>query len=117
MLPRASAFRRLAAGRDPDEQVLAANIDVVFLVTSLNAEFNPRRLERYLALAWASGANPVVVLSKADRCDGFASFHKLRRELDLLDQRLDRRASAEEKRRTRVADKALQKRLRDKYSR
>jgi ribosome biogenesis GTPase len=56
------------AGRERDEQIVAANIDVVFIVTSLNAELNPRRLERYLTLAWESGARPVVVLSKADCC-------------------------------------------------
>ena len=56
--------------RDPDprvgDQVLAANVDVAFLVTSLNRDFNLRRLERYLTMAWSSGAQPVVILSKAD---------------------------------------------------
>jgi ribosome biogenesis GTPase len=66
VLPRASAFTRKVAGRAHEEQVVAANIDVAFLVTSLNAELNPRRLERYLTLAWRSGARPVVVLTKAD---------------------------------------------------
>ena len=66
VLPRASAFTRKVAGREHEEQVVAANIDVAFLVTSLNAELNPRRLERYLTLAWKSGARPVVVLTKAD---------------------------------------------------
>ena len=66
VLPRASAFTRKVAGRAHGEQVVAANIDVAFLVTSLNAELNPRRLERYLTLAWKSGARPVVVLTKAD---------------------------------------------------
>jgi ribosome biogenesis GTPase / thiamine phosphate phosphatase len=69
LLPRASAFTRKVAGRERGEQIVAANIDIVFLVTSLNAELNLRRLERYLALAWESGARPIVVLSKADRCD------------------------------------------------
>ena len=66
VLPRASAFTRKVAGREHEEQVVAANIDVAFLVTSLNTELNPRRLERYLTLAWKSGARPVVVLTKAD---------------------------------------------------
>jgi ribosome biogenesis GTPase len=66
VLPRASAFTRKVAGRAHGEQVVAANIDVAFLVTSLNAELSPRRLERYLTLAWKSGARPVVVLTKAD---------------------------------------------------
>ena len=50
-------------------QVIAANIDVVFVVSSLNADLNPRRLERFLAAAWQSGARPVVVLTKSDLCD------------------------------------------------
>jgi ribosome biogenesis GTPase len=66
VLPRHSAFVRGAAGREGEEQVVAANVDVVFIVTSLNAEFSARRLERYLALGFESGARPVVVLSKTD---------------------------------------------------
>ncbi|MEZ0239585.1 MAG: ribosome small subunit-dependent GTPase A [Chloroflexota bacterium] len=67
VLPRASAIvRRGPVDRSVSSQVLAANVDVAFLVTSLNAEFNVRRLERYVAVAWESGALPVVVLSKAD---------------------------------------------------
>jgi ribosome biogenesis GTPase / thiamine phosphate phosphatase len=66
VLPRASAFTRKVAGREHEDQVVAANIDVAFLVTSLNTELNHRRLERYLTLAWKSGARPVVVLTKAD---------------------------------------------------
>ena len=52
-----------------DEQVVAANVDVALLVASMNADFNARRLERYLATAWQSGAAPVVVLTKADLAD------------------------------------------------
>jgi ribosome biogenesis GTPase len=70
VLPRASAFTRKVAGHQHEEQVVAANIDVAFLVTSLNAELSPRRLERYLTLAWKSGARPVVVLTKADLVAG-----------------------------------------------
>jgi ribosome biogenesis GTPase len=67
VLPRASAIIRRAPGDHArPTQVLAANVDVAFLVTSLNREFNLRRLERYLAVAWESGARPVVLLSKAD---------------------------------------------------
>jgi ribosome biogenesis GTPase len=70
VLPRSSAIvRRGPADRSHPSQVLAANVDVAFLVTSLNAEFNPRRLERYVAVAWESGARPVVVLSKSDLAD------------------------------------------------
>ena len=67
VLPRRSAIvRRGPADRSIPTQVLAANVDVAFLVTSLNAEFNLRRLERYVTVAWESGAVPVVLLSKAD---------------------------------------------------
>jgi ribosome biogenesis GTPase len=74
VLPRASAFTRKVAGHQHEEQVVAANIDVAFLVTSLNAELNPRRLERYLTLAWKSGARPVVVLTKADLAEDPAAL-------------------------------------------
>jgi len=66
ILPRKSKFSRKVAGGDIKEQVVAANIDTVFIVTSLNQDFNLRRLERYLTIAWNSGAKPVIVLSKAD---------------------------------------------------
>jgi ribosome biogenesis GTPase len=73
VLPRRSAFVRSAAdasrrtaGHLVDEQVLAANVDIAFLVAGLDGDFNPRRLERYLAVAWSSGVRPVIVLNKAD---------------------------------------------------
>lgn len=69
LFPRKSAFIRKAAGTDIREQVVAANIDTVFVCMSLNRDFNPRRLERYAATAWDSGAQPVVVLTKADLCE------------------------------------------------
>lgn len=68
VLPRRTKFSRAMAGGAADEQILAANMDEVFIVTSLNTELNHRRLERYLALAWESGARPVVVLTKLDLC-------------------------------------------------
>ena len=68
VLPRKSVFVRRAAGTSKTEQVVAANIDTVFLCMSLNNDFNLRRLERYLAVAWESGADPVVLLTKADLC-------------------------------------------------
>ncbi|MDZ7267752.1 MAG: ribosome small subunit-dependent GTPase A [candidate division KSB1 bacterium] len=68
VLPRKSKFSRKAAGEHTEEQIVAANIDTVFLVSSLNQDFNLRRIERYLALAWESGAQPVIVLNKADLC-------------------------------------------------
>jgi ribosome biogenesis GTPase / thiamine phosphate phosphatase len=66
VLPRFSRFSRRAAGDVTEEQVVAANIDTVFLVAGLDFNFNPRRLERYLVVAWESGAAPVIVLNKAD---------------------------------------------------
>jgi len=68
VLPRTSVFLRRAAGSETAEQVVAANVDTVFLCMSLNNDFNLRRLERYLATAWESGATPVVLLTKADLC-------------------------------------------------
>lgn len=69
VLPRKSRFIRKAAGEKNEEQVVAANIDTAFLCMSLNNDFNLRRLERYLSIAWNSGAVPVVVLTKADLCE------------------------------------------------
>ena len=69
ILPRRTKFSRHEAGLVTEEQVLAANIDVVFLMTALDSDLNPRRLERYLAMTWGSGAEPVGVLTKADLCD------------------------------------------------
>lgn len=66
VLPRRSALVRQAAGRRTAAQVVGANLDVVFVLASLNADLNVRRLERYLAAAWESGAEPVVLLTKAD---------------------------------------------------
>ena len=66
VLPRRSRFSRRAAGDPTEEQVVAANIDTVFLVAGLDGDFNPRRIERYLLVAADSGASPVIVLNKAD---------------------------------------------------
>jgi len=66
VLPRRTSISRKVALRDSDEQVLAANVDVVFIVMGLDGDFNVRRLERYLTTAWNSGASPVVVLTKLD---------------------------------------------------
>jgi ribosome biogenesis GTPase / thiamine phosphate phosphatase len=75
VLPRRSAVvRRSPTDRRLPAQVLAANVDVVFVVTSMNADFNLRRLERYLAVAWDSGGTPVVLLSKADLADDVAGY-------------------------------------------
>ena len=69
VLPRKSSFIRKAAGEKNEEQVVAANIDTVFLCMSLNKDFNLRRLERYVSIAWNSGAVPVVILTKSDLCE------------------------------------------------
>lgn len=68
ILPRQSKFSRKIAGDRTQEQIIAANLDTVFLVSGLDGDFNLRRIERYLVLAWESGANPVIVLNKADLC-------------------------------------------------
>jgi ribosome biogenesis GTPase len=69
LLPRKSIFVRKAAGTSNSEQVVAANVDLVFICMSLNNDFNLRRLERYLSVAWESGAVPVILLTKADLCE------------------------------------------------
>jgi ribosome biogenesis GTPase len=66
LLPRRTRLSRKTAGTEIAEQILVANVDTVFVVASLNQELNARRLERYLAAIWESGARPVVVLNKAD---------------------------------------------------
>ncbi len=68
ILTRKSAFVRRAAGTSHDVQIVAANIDTVFICMSLNNDFNLRRLERYLAISWDSGATPLIVLTKSDLC-------------------------------------------------
>ncbi|GAC1457435.1 MAG: ribosome small subunit-dependent GTPase A [Candidatus Limnocylindrales bacterium] len=66
VLPRRTRFSRQAAGGRTDEQIVAANVDTVFVVMGLDPDFNLRRLERYLVFAWESGAEPIVLLTKAD---------------------------------------------------
>lgn len=68
VLPRKSVFLRRAAGSARTEQVVAANVDIAFLCMSLNNDFSPRRLERYLSAVWDGGASPVVLLTKTDLC-------------------------------------------------
>jgi ribosome biogenesis GTPase / thiamine phosphate phosphatase len=69
VLTRKSALIRKAPGKSNDEQIIAANIDTVFICMSLNNDFNLRRVERYLGIVWDSGAFPVIVLTKADLCN------------------------------------------------
>ena len=70
-LPRTTLFSRREPGPIPRDQAVAANFDYVFILQSLNLDFNPRRLERYLTLAWQSGATPVVLLTKADLVEDY----------------------------------------------
>jgi ribosome biogenesis GTPase / thiamine phosphate phosphatase len=79
VLNRKSKFSRKIAGKKTEEQIVAANVDVVFIVSSLNSEFNLRRLERYVALAWESGAQPVIVQNKSDLAE---NPEELRREAE-----------------------------------
>jgi len=74
ILPRTSMFSRKSAGESGGEQLIAVNVDLVLLVTSMNDDFNVRRLERYLVAAYESGAVPVVVLTKADLCEDPAEY-------------------------------------------
>ena len=69
LLPRRSSFTRKAAGIETEAQILASNIDTVFVVAGLDRDFNPRRIERYMTLIRNSGAEPVILLNKADLCD------------------------------------------------
>ena len=68
VLPRKSKFSRKVAGTKTDEQILIANIDIVFLVTGLDNDYSLRRIERYLTLVWNGNAKPVIVLNKTDLC-------------------------------------------------
>jgi ribosome biogenesis GTPase len=72
VLPRRTSFARQTAGSRTEEQIVGANVDTVFLLTSLNHDFSLRRIERYLIIAWESGANPIIVLSKSDLSDRVA---------------------------------------------
>jgi len=79
ILERKTCLSRKVAGKRSDEQVIAANMDYLFIVMSLNEDFNIRRLERYMIGAWESGAEPIVVLTKLDLCD----------DLDILLEQVD----------------------------
>ncbi len=73
ILPRRSKFSRKVTMTKTEEQVVAANVDTVFLVSALGGDLNPRRIERYVTLAWESGASPVILLNKADLCGDIAA--------------------------------------------
>ena len=73
-LPRRTCFSRREPGPVPRDQAVAANFDYVFIMQSLNQDFNPKRLERYLTLAWQSGATPVILLTKADLTEDYWDY-------------------------------------------
>lgn len=84
IVPRRSAFRRRAAGSQIGAQMIASNVDTLFVATSLNGDLNPRRLERYVAMGRESGVEPVVLLTKTDLVeDGEATAARLAAELDV----------------------------------
>jgi len=76
ILPRKSKFSRKVAGERTEEQIISANVDTVFIVSGLDGgrNFNLRRIERYLTLAWSSGATPVMVLNKVDVCNDIDTY-------------------------------------------
>lgn len=76
VLPRRTKFSRRAAGSQEMEQLVAANIDVVFLVSGLDRNFNPNRIQRFLVAAKESGAHAVILLNKTDVCDDAAAVQK-----------------------------------------
>jgi len=84
LLERQSLFHRKAPGRKAEEQLIAANVDCLFIVTSLNEDFSLNRIERYLSLANEAGAKPVVVLSKSDLCEDLGVFQREVQKLDPL---------------------------------
>ncbi len=73
-LPRKTFFSRREPGPIPRDQAVAANFDYVFIMQSLNMDFNPKRLERYLTLSWQSGATPVILLTKADLVEDYWDY-------------------------------------------
>jgi ribosome biogenesis GTPase len=81
VLERKSLIHRRAAGVEAHDQLIAANIDTLFITSSMNADFNPARLERYLALAYAAEVTPVIVLTRADLCDDPAPYENALRAL------------------------------------
>lgn len=81
VLPRRTKFSRRAAGTRDDEQIIATNVDTVFLLTALDQDYNLRRIERYLTAAWESGANPVIILNKVDLC---SDREVVRREVEFV---------------------------------
>lgn len=84
LIPRKTELSRKAAGSDNRAQLIAANVDTMMIVTSCNADFNPARLERYLALAASSGALPLIILTKADMAEDAEDYRKAAENLSPL---------------------------------
>lgn len=88
VLERQTLLKRTAAGSIPKPQLIAANLDTLFIVSSCNADFNPSRLERYLALAFDAGVEAVLVLTKADQCEDTQPYRNqaqaIRRDLTVV---------------------------------
>ncbi|RTZ18080.1 ribosome small subunit-dependent GTPase A [Vibrio aquaticus] len=84
VLERQSLFQRKAAGSARERQLIAANLDTVFIVSSLNDDFSLNRIERYLALAKETGVEPVIILTKADLCSEAESIRQQVQQLDSL---------------------------------
>ncbi|ABV86562.1 ribosome small subunit-dependent GTPase A [Shewanella pealeana] len=82
VLERSALFSRKAAGSKVEQQLIAANLDWVFIVSSLNDDFNINRIERYLALVHEAKVTPVIVLTKVDLCDDLTPYIEALRELD-----------------------------------
>ena len=85
ILPRHTELQRGAAGESGQRQIIAANIDTVFVLNGLDGDFNPARIERYLLLVQASGASPVLVLTKADQGEPEEALAELRARMPELD--------------------------------
>lgn len=81
VLPRRTKFSRRASGSEEIEQIVAANIDTVFLVSGLDRNFNPKRIQRFLVAAQESGAMPVIILNKSDVCD---DADAVKREVEVM---------------------------------
>ncbi len=81
LLDRISLFERRAAGHDRKRQMIAANVDTVFIVTSCNRDFNVARLERFVAMAFEAQVTPVILLTKADLCDDIGPYLDAAREI------------------------------------
>ena len=98
-LERQTVLARRAAGTSVDRQLIAANVDVLFIVSSCNQDFNLSRLERYLALALEAEATPVVLLTKADLCEDSGSLRRQAERLHagLLVETLDARDAEQTK--------------------